>query len=152
MVNTIRYIFENKQPEVARLVVKYGLPPAKSKGDLWRKLNYVIVKFKEEVMSDLAELHPDKELIIWNYENSKKSNNSLDKAIEEKIESVSELKSNACGCSGADGSFSNCNGNMECTCNCEKKSNVEGNTKDKTPMIIIGSLLLVGGLLLLSRN
>lgn len=64
-INTIKYVFENKKPELRRIVVKYGLTPAKNNLDLWRKVNYVIATYKQEAMMDIAKIHPDKDLISW---------------------------------------------------------------------------------------
>ena len=80
-IDTIRYVYENKQPELRRLVVKYGLPPAKNSKDLWSKVNYLVAKFKSEMLKDIADIHPDKDLIIWS--ESTKGGNDTPKSISE---------------------------------------------------------------------
>lgn len=127
-INSIRYVFENKQPELRRIIVKYGLPPATNSKDLWRKVNYLVAKFKNEMLRDIAEIHPDKELILWseNLKGSDKPNNipeiplknimqqtpeqngELDSLINTSRSNVKNITkkekySSACGCSGADG-------------------------------------------------
>lgn len=126
-INSIRYVFENKQPELRRIIVKYGLPPATNSKDLWRKVNYLVAKFKNEMLRDIAEIHPDKELILWseNLKNSDKPNipeiplknimqtpeqnsGELDSLINTSRSNVKntlkkEKYSSVCGCSGADG-------------------------------------------------
>jgi hypothetical protein len=162
-INSIRYIYENKQPELRRLIVKYGLPPAKNIKDLWTKTNYLVAKFKDEFLKDLAEIHPDRELIIWSESLKNTNTNATETSnIVSKTENVkSEVFSGACGCSGFDGEdSSNCNGNSNCGCNCGSKnqnfSNANGNltdkVKDNLPLIVIGSLLVVGGLLYFGKT
>lgn len=157
-INSIRYVFENKQPELRRIIVKYGLPPASNSKDLWKKVNYLVAKFKNEMLRDIAEIHPDKELIVWN-ENQKANDkpnlpeiplntimqsdnsgsdtdfiNTSRSNIKQKIKS--DKFSSVCGCSSADGScadgddYSNCNGG-NCSCGCGNKnnfSNADANT------------------------
>lgn len=177
-INTIRYVFENKKPELRRIVVKYGLPPAKNDSDLWKKTNYLVAKFQEEAMKDIALIHPDRELIIWSSE-PKVEKKQLEEIIlktEPIIEPLintnnynkkfgadgEDYFSNACGCSGANGEteYSNCNGNKKCSCGCESNknySNADGDTKksigdmlkDNLPAVVVGSLLLVGVVLFL---
>lgn len=174
-INTIRYVFENSKPDLRRLVVKYGLPPAKNDGDLYKKVNYIVAKFKAEAMKDIALLHPDRELIVWSMQSDKKdeetgkitqsSNDNLEMSSVNINRSNMKNFSGACGCSGADGEndYSNCNGNKSCGCGCDEKSktsNAGGNEasgevvvvkkslgdmlKENMPVVIIGSLILVG--------
>lgn len=153
--NTITYIFENRQPELKRLIVKYGLNPAKNKVDLWKKINYLVAKFKDEMLRDLAEIHPDKDLILWN-----ESQKEDVKLPESTPIAIVEAKSNACGCSGANGEkeFSNCYGNPSCSCGCKNNyANVEGEnednkSKDNLPLLVVGSLLVISGLLFLGNR
>ena len=61
----------------------------------------------------------------------------------------------ACGCAGADGEYSECGGGCGCSRCKTTYSNVGGigeKVKDNMPILVIGSLLLVGGLLFLNRN
>ena len=158
-IDTIRYVYENRQPELRRLVVKYGLPPAKNAKDLWTKVNYLVAKFKGEVLKDIADIHPDKDLIIWN-ESTKVSSYNVPKSISELdlntiLPIEKEKKSGACGCAGADGEYSECGGGCGCSRCKTTYSNVGGigeKVKDNMPILVIGSLLLVGGLLFLNRN
>lgn len=178
--NTIKYIFENRQPELRRLIVKYGLTPARSKADLWKKVNYLVTKFKQEMLFDIAKMHPDRDLILWAAQQQQKI--SQPQPVLPQMPSVSsfnqEENSNACGCSSANGDdysnmncgmsafsgddFSNCSGNPDCSCDC-KKSNVEGETQtakvevkstlaNNMPLIVVGSLILVGGLIFLGSK
>lgn len=164
-IDTIRYVFENKQPELRRLVVKYGLTPAKNQSDLWKKVNYLVAKFKDEMLRDIALIHPDKALILWaeapqGTENAPTPISESDVNPDKKPENK-ENKSGACGCSGADGvDYSYCSGNPNCNCDkgkAETKSNADGKSfadtmKDNMPLVIVGSLLLVGGLILFGNR
>ena len=166
--NTIKYIFENKQPELRRLVVKYGLTPAKNKMDLWKKVNYLIAKFKDEMLFDVAKIHPDRDLIIWALQQQQQETSP----VTETAIAAKEISSNACGCSSADGDdysnvcgcssangdeYSNCYGNPNCNCN---KSGIDGaevskvveKTKFNMPLIVVGSLLVVAGLIFLGNK
>ena len=149
--NMLKYIFDNRKPELRKLVVGYGVSPAKNEIDLWKKFNYVVAKFPSDVLPKLAEIHPDKNFIV----------------------SRLEKKSSACGCSGADGDYSNCEG-CGGTCGEAKKeqnalslfNNLIGDEKEKKeepkkfsdkvadnlPIIIIGSLIVAGGLVYLGSK
>ena len=78
-----------------KMLVKYGLKTAKNPMDMERKLVSLTRDYKEEFLKELANIHPDKELIL--------------KYADKKDE-----KSNFCGCSGFDGektcSFCGCSG------------------------------------------
>lgn len=158
-INTIKYIFSNQQPELRRIVVKYGLTPAKNSNDLWRKVNYLVAKFKDEMMNDLAKIHPDKDLIAWHLSKNAPKAPALPAATTTTTTATSsadayENYSGACGCSGADGDFENANGcGCGCgTCQCEQKSNFEGLTKNKMPLIVVGSFIAIGTLLYLGTK
>jgi hypothetical protein len=157
-MNTLNYVFENRQPELRQMVVDYGLKPAKNRLDLYKKVNAIVAKYKNQALKDIAKIHPDREFILWSVENEESAPKK----------EVVETKSSACGCSGADGEYSNCGGGCACGCggkcgssNNEKQakqySSVDGDTtpsalKNNMPIIVIGSLLAVGGLLLLGRQ
>lgn len=172
-MDTIKYVFETKQPELRRLVVKYGLQPAKNSKDLLDKVSYLMLKFKEEFLKDIAAIHPDRELILWSQDSDKKSSVDAVDAENAVIEKEpydkkhNDATSSACGCSSADGvsqdavdEFSNCGGNPYCKCGNKSNqvfSNVEGKSfsdtlKDNMPLVIVGSLLLVGGLIFLGKR
>ena len=122
-------------------------------------MNYLVAKFKGEVLKDIADIHPDKDLIIWN-ESTKVSSDNVPKSISELdlntiLPIEKEKKSGACGCAGADGEYSECGGGCGCSRCKTTYSNVGGigeKVKDNMPILVIGSLLLVGGLLFLNRN
>lgn len=150
-MNTLKYVFENRQPELQKMVVKYGLRPAKNKLDLFKKVNAIVAKYKADALKDIAEIHPDRELILW----------SVGYGTPATPPPVSENKSSAagCGCSAASGEYSNCGG-CGCGCGCGanavnkstpmKFSNAEGDGANKDanmPLIIIGSLIAVGVLM-----
>ena len=190
-MDTIRYVFETKQPQLNKLVVKYGLTPATGQKDLWMKTNFLATKFREDFMKDIADIHPDRDLFAWRF--------SLDKPKEKELArietnpSTSELQnildnttiippsrtrkskvSNACGCSGADGeNTSGCGGEKTSGCcgsgadgektsgcsGCEamKKSSITGTEikeklQNNMPLVIVGSLALVVGLIALSNR
>ena len=187
-INTIRYVFGAKKPELRRLVVKYGLPPAKNEQDLWHKTNYLIAKFQKEMLKDVAYIHPDRELILWSTESDepKVGKSSAANGNEE-----SNYYGNPCNC----GLGINCNcglgiGKKPCGCGCASTStsNVEGQNeqavapqpqqvvgksilpeapqvvekiqagsfqetlKNNMPLVVVGSLLLVGGLILFGNR
>jgi hypothetical protein len=89
------YIAYNNRPMAQKMLVKYGLKTAKNPMDMERKLVSLTRDYKEEFLKELANIHPDKELIL--------------KYADKKDE-----KSNFCGCSGFDGektcSFCGCSG------------------------------------------
>ena len=186
-IDTIRYVFENKQPELKRLVVKYGLTPATSGQDLWRKVNYLVKTFGKEFLKEIALIHPDRELIIWSeHPNTIEPNNessdvkstpitpqtanisipasknpiAMPTDVHKKVDAKSACQySSVCGCAGADGNYSECAGNPDCPCNIgkEKVSGADGKSlgdtlKENLPLVIVGSLLLVGGLIFLGNR
>lgn len=88
------YIAYNNRPMAQKMLVKYGLKPAKSPVEMERKLIALTRDYKEEALREFANIHPDKELIL-------------------KYADREEKKSKFCGCSGFDGdnsSFCGCSG------------------------------------------
>lgn len=88
------YIAYNNRPMAQKMLVKYGLKPAKSPIDMERKLIALTRDYKEDALREFANIHPDKELIL-------------------KYADREEKKSKFCGCSGFDGdnsSFCGCSG------------------------------------------
>ena len=88
------YIAYNNRPMAQKMLVKYGLKPAKSPIEMERKLIALTRDYKEEALREFANIHPDKELIL-------------------KYADKEEKKSKFCGCSGFDGddsSFCGCSG------------------------------------------
>jgi hypothetical protein len=81
------YIAYNNRPMAQKMLVKYGLKPAKSPVEMERKLIALTRDYKEDALREFANMHPDKELIL-------------------KYANREEKKSNACGCSGFDGEYS----------------------------------------------
>lgn len=172
-INTIRYIFGAKKPELRRLVVKYGLPPAKNEQDLWHKTNYLVAKFQKEMLKDIAYIHPDRELILWSTESeeSKGKNDS-----EEKSNCYGNPDCNCgigigkkpCGC-GCAGSTSNVEGNEQAVMQPQPQpqqqqvvpqvvvekiqaGSFQETLKNNMPLVVVGSLLLVGGLILFGNR
>jgi len=88
------YIAYNNRPMAQKMLVKYGLKPAKSPLVMERKLIALTRDYKEDALREFANIHPDKELIL-------------------KYADREEKKSKFCGCSGFDGdnsSFCGCSG------------------------------------------
>jgi hypothetical protein len=88
------YIAYNNRPMAQKMLVKYGLKPAKSPIEMERKLIALTRDYKEDALREFANIHPDKELIL-------------------KYADREEKKSKFCGCSGFDGddsSFCGCSG------------------------------------------
>jgi len=167
-----------KQPELQRLVVKYGLSPAKNQGDLWKKVNYLLLKFREDFMKDIADIHPDKDLFAWRFSLDKNTEVEPRSIINNDVPTKSELEniaqnikvatktsgcggeqtsgvnneqtSNCCG-SGFDAEKSDCNG-----CNAMKSGfdggQIKEKIKDNMPLIIVGSLALVFGVIALTNR
>ena len=132
--DAIKYVFDTREPELRRLVVKYGQPPARNKEDLWKKTNGLIAQFKHEMLKDIADIHPDKDLIIWAYlQDVKKESPAITPTISTKpvIQETDSKK------------FSNVDG--------EKKS-IADVIKGNLPLVVIGSLIVVGGLIFLGSR
>lgn len=175
----IRYVFESRPNELKRMVVKYGLTPAQNQQDLWKKVNYVVMKFPQDALKDIVAMHPDKDIILKlsgnrTSEAPEKSITETSPITKESIEKLqgndaaSDKKSSACGCSGSS-NYSGCNGgSCKCgtNCGCNKTSSADGRPvkpaetkpestnffKEHTPLIVIGTLALAGGLLLWKHN
>jgi hypothetical protein len=104
-ISLVDYVSTNNTAYARRLVTKYGLSPATNLNDLRNKLAYVVAKFGDEALRDVASIHPDKELILdvfgkYNMTGAKNENGEYS-------------YQNACGCgmSGADGE-------KQCACGC----------------------------------
>ena len=126
--------------EARRLIVKRGINPAQNMGDLIKKLDYIVAKDKEEGLKDVLEIHPHKDVILHYF---------------------GEKKSSACGCSGADGEQSQCEGG-NCKCNGrhsningeeeKPKSTSESTLKEYVPVMLVGAFFLVGLCLVVKSN
>lgn len=135
------YIAYNNPAECQRILMKHGKSKARNYNDLAQKIAALVVEKREDVLADIGAAHPDKGLIL--------ATNEVEAAAE-------DIKSGACGCSGADGS-SGCGCNWK-SGNRVRVSNVEGNEptfmqslKPYAPAIIGGTLLLVG-LVVIMKN
>ena len=125
-------IIADNSDEAQKIVVKYGLKPARSDKDLLRKLNYIISTYKEEALFDLARIHPDAALILAAHESDGKEN-----------------KSNSCGCMsnayGAKSAFGDLEEYLDIAGE-KKKSRIIEKT-DYTPLI---ALTAITGILILA--
>jgi hypothetical protein len=98
------YLAENKQNEVIDLLSKFGMPRPTSVDDAIYKLQTVALNYREAFFKEVAEIHPDKDLIL----------HFLQTPQEEVIET--EVKSN---CDGG-----------SCSCaSCQAKSNMDAQQK-----------------------
>ena len=106
---TLQELIAVNNPSKAKaLVVKYGFNPARSTDDLIYKLFRITKENKEEGLKDLANIHPHRDLLLWDSGENKSSYDG------------GEPMSNSCGCS----SHSNCNGDTKCSACSEAKSNM----------------------------
>ena len=132
------YIAYNNRPMAQKMLVKYGLKSAKSPMEMERKLISLTKDYREEALRELANIHPDKELIL----------KYADRGTEEK-------KCGFCGCSGFDGdnssSFCGCSGfdgeNRSSFCGCsgfngENKKENTNNNLEATPPTQTGNMFL----------
>jgi hypothetical protein len=119
------YIAYNNRPMAQKMLVKYGLKPAKSPMEMERKLISLTKDYQEEALKELANIHPDKELIL----------KYADREKEEK-------KCGFCGCSGFDGED---NSSSFCGCSGFDGENKKGTTNsslEATPPTQTGNMLL----------
>ncbi len=116
-INTIHYVFANRQPQVQALISSWGLNPAKTEKGLWLQINDVIRKYPDQALMALANIHPDRDLILSTIKNVEPISPSI--ITPESVKE--EIKSNACGCGGK---TSGCDGVS--SCGCDKKSNADG--------------------------
>lgn len=116
------YIAYNQTDAAQSLLKKYGLKAASNYPQLIAGLNYIIKYGKEEGLTEVANIHPDKNLILTLFSEEKKS--GTDGTMEEKTHSI-------CPCMAADGS--GCGGSCGCK-KCkhkrEKVSNYQGGYVD----------------------
>lgn len=103
----------NNTPKANALIIQYGYAPAKNIDDLVGKLKDLTRDYREEGLMQLASLHPHKDLILHASSDESKSN------------ACGGGYSNACGCSGADGSASNNHGKGCRRPECKGYSNFE---------------------------
>lgn len=139
------YVLKHNPQGAYDMLRKYGFSVSKDPSENIDKLKKIVRQFGDEALSEIASIHPDRDLILSHAESLQ----------------VKDKKSNACGGEGDE--FSNCNGDKNCSCSCSKKNNADGDTKelpvkkeeDKTPVstqrvgIDKGMLLLLGGIVLL---
>lgn len=135
------YIATNNPNAVNQMFAKRGIPASKNLQDSIQKIRFIMSKEGDSAAKELA---------------------NIDTPYHSLIESSHDVKSNACGCSGADGSneeSSNCSGKPDC--GCDKKSNADdanapliklaapqpttekGTIEKYIPLISVGLLLVV---------
>ena len=139
---------------------------------MWHKTNYLVAKFQKEMLKDIAYIHPDRELILWSTESeeSKGKNDS-----EEKSNCYGNPDCNCgigigkkpCGCGC--GSTSNVEGNEQAVMQPQPQpqqqqvvpqvvvekiqaGSFQETLKNNMPLVVVGSLLLVGGLILFGNR
>ena len=110
----IEDVFHTRPTEVKNLLAHYKLPTVTSETDAWRKLNFLLKKFPNEVFPYLATIHPDKDLILGANKISIGNSNSEDEF------------SNCCGNKNKETDFSNCEGNPDCNCHLKGKEKMSG--------------------------
>lgn len=153
-ISFIKYVAYNNTPEARRLIVKFGQMPAKNIQELEARLAYVVKEFKQEALSAIANIHPDKDLIL---QYAGKSQMTGQHGNGEYV------YSNACGCDSH-----SCNG--KCKCKKDEHSNfvtnyrsdvydptlgysgADGSGSTKTPKwvgtgVVIGAIFLLGALI-----
>ena len=118
---TIEHYIATNNPNAAQaLLEKYRVPAAKSMADLIKKLHYIVAKHRDVAVLDLATIEtPYKKLMVATQKTVAPIIQEAAKVVNETPVIVptpaptpaSEVKSNACGCSGFDGEEkSNCSG------------------------------------------
>lgn len=147
------YVAYNNPGKCQELLTKFGKPRARDMNDLCRKMTALVVQHRDQALSEIAAIHPDKGLILATNE----------------VEHELEKKSNACGCSSADGTGCGCeNCSKKAGCGCSgrdtgrssSKSNADGgdspapsgnsSTSQWTP--IVGGLLVLAGVIILLKH
>lgn len=89
------------------LLAGYG--PSRNPEEIAYKLNDYIAKFGEEALAALAEIHPDRDVIL--------------PAEKENIPAAQVVNMNM---TGDNDNFHNCHGNHQCNCNKHMNFNVSG--------------------------
>jgi len=155
----IRYVFEANPNGLRKIITKYGIAPARNPNDLWKKTNYIVMKFPQDALRDIVSIHPDRGIIMKlsgleksHDEKHITSENPISKEAIEKLQSTNvtpkvevsvptvEKKASACGCGcGGGDKTSGCDGGS-CSCGGKcggKKSNAEGDTKPSAPAVVV---------------
>lgn len=111
------YVLKHNPEGAYDMIRKYGFAVSKDSSQNVDKLKNIVRQFGDEALSEIASIHPDRDLILSHAE----SLQSKDK------------KSNACGGEGDE--FSNCDGDKKCSCSCNKKSNAEGESEQEKVIV-----------------
>lgn len=86
----------NNPKESMQLVSKYGLTPSRNSLGLEKQINYLIRKHKATILTELADIHPHKDLILTSlkskFEGDEFSNiESQEKVVEKNDESKNKI-------------------------------------------------------------
>jgi hypothetical protein len=138
----IRYVFETNPTGLQKIISKYGIAPAVSPQDLWKKTNYIVMKFPQDALRDIVSVHPDRAIIVKLSGAAQGSNapsnhitaeSPISKEAIEKLQ-VSDKKSSCNATSGCSGATSGCSGETSGCDGCKhnKSSNAEGDAKTET--------------------
>ena len=71
------YIVNSNGLEVAKIVRKYGIEPSKNRDELVSQIATVVFNHREDALLDIAMIHPDKELIELAFKNSEEYVNAV---------------------------------------------------------------------------
>lgn len=123
-MNIFDYVAYKNPQGASRVVGKYGLRPHNTRQGLAAQLANVTARYKDPVMNDIKDIHPDFNLF------------SSNEGINSQYETLNEKWANAGGC-GCGGSFSNVDGQ-------NLKAETGSRMQDKSELLITGGLLLIG--------
>lgn len=159
---TLAETIAHRNPEVAnQLLIKNGYPASSNQAELARRLNSFLLNQRENALKQLANIHPDKELIfssVDGFDNADGFDNidgfdnahgrghynkgkHLGNRHAHRHHNAEGEYSNCCGHSNADGEFSNCSG---CGGSCAAKHmyfNAAGDSAAKSQAAAMPSLV-----------
>lgn len=174
---TLAETIAHRNPEMANeLLIKNGYPASRDQAELARRLNAFLLNKREHALKELANIHPDKALLISNFSGDDNADGNDDGHMDQgKHKGLKKHPGrhhhhnadgnyhNCCGYHGADG-YSNCAG---CGGSCKAKNyhNADGGASKpssagssqmpalmNTQMLAIVGIIALASIALISLN
>jgi len=160
---TLAETIAHRSPEIANeMLIKNGYPASRTRDELTKMLNSFILKHQDKALTELASIHPDRDLLFSNFDSDFIKTGNKSGPVNVNKQKGAGTHHNCCG--HADGEYSNCSG---CGGSCQNRPsmhfNADGAGQVKSPslqpqslfnkeMLAIVGVIALTGIILIAFN